>query len=107
MPRDRVLVVAATSAKQATAILHKSMDGLTDEDVRVEEMGQVIEILNGAISQRQPRLIPKERAASEKAILRALVGNPGASPSDIAQRLGVSTVDVRRVETKHRLRLPR
>jgi hypothetical protein len=104
---DRVLVVAATSAKQATAILHKNMDGLTDEDARVEEIGQVIEILNGRIRQQQPRLIPKERAASEKAIFKALVENPGDSPSGIAQRLGVSAVDVRRVETKHRLRLPR
>jgi hypothetical protein len=104
---DRVLVVAATSVKQATAILHKSMDGLTDEDARVEEIGQVIEILNGRIRQRQARQIPKERAASEEAILKALAGNHGVSPSDIAQRLGVSAVDVRRVATKHRMRLTR
>jgi hypothetical protein len=104
---DRVLVVAATSAKQATAILHKTMVGLTDDDAKAEELGQVIEILNGRIRQRQARQIPKECAASEKAILKALVGNPGASPSAIAQRLGVSAVDVRRVATKHRERLSR
>ncbi len=76
---DRVLIVAATSAKQATAILHKSIDGLTDDDARVEEMGQVIEIMNGRIRQRQARQIPQERAVPEKAILKALVGNPHIS----------------------------
>jgi len=104
---DRVLVVAASSAKQATAILHKSIDGLSDEDARVVEIGQVIEILNGRIYQRQARQIPNERAVSEKAILKALVGNHGASPNAIAQRLGVSVIDVRRVEVKHRKRLSR
>ncbi len=73
---DRILIVAATSARQATAILHKSMDGLTDDDARVEELGQVIEIMNGRIRQRQARQIPQERAVSEKAILKALAGNP-------------------------------
>jgi hypothetical protein len=102
---NRVLVVSAASAKQAMVALHKSMDGLSDEDARVEEMGQVIEILNGRIRQRQTRQIPIEREVSEKAILKALTGHPGASPAAIAQRLGVSAVDVRRVATKHRQRL--
>jgi hypothetical protein len=99
---DSVLIVAATSAKQATAILHKSIDGLTDDEARVEELGQVIEIMNGRMYQRPARKIPQERAVSEKSILKALFGNPGASPAAIAQRLGVSAVDVRRVATKHR-----
>ena len=100
-------VVSAASAKQAMVALHKSMDGLSDEDARVEEMGQVIEILNGRIRQRQTRQIPIEREVSEKAILKALTGHPGASPAAIAQRLGVSAVDVRRIATKHRKRLSR
>jgi hypothetical protein len=104
---DRVLVVAATSARQATAILHRSINGPTDDDAKAEELGQVIEILNGRIYQRQARQLPKECAASEKAILKALTRNPGASPSAIALRLGISAVDVRRVETKHRGRLSR
>jgi len=104
---DRVLIVAATSAKQATAILHKCIDGLTDDDARVEELGQVIEVSNGRILKRPVRQVPEERAVPEKAVLRALIGSPGASPASIAQRLGVSTVDVRRVATKHRERLSR
>jgi hypothetical protein len=104
---DRVLVVAATSARQATAILHRSINGLTDDDAKAEELGQVIEILNGRIYQRQARQLPKERAASERTIFNAIAGSPGASPAAIAQRLGVSAVDVRRVATKHRKRLSR
>ena len=104
---DRVLVVAATSARQATAILHKSIDGLTDDDARVEELGQVIEVSNGRIFKRQARQIPAERWVAEKAILKALMGSPGASPATIALRLRVSVVDVRRVETKHRGQLSR
>jgi hypothetical protein len=104
---DRVLVVAATSARQAAAIVHQSMTGLTDDNAKAEELGQVIEISNGRISKRPPRQTPPERAAPETAILKALAGNPGASPSTIAKRLGVSTVDVRRVATKHRKRLSR
>jgi hypothetical protein len=104
---SRVLVVAATSAKQATAILHKSIDGLTDDEARVEELGQVIEIKNGRIRQRPARKIPQGRAVSEGSILKALFGNPGASPAAIAHRLGVSVVDVRRVEAKHRGQLSR
>ncbi len=104
---DRVLVVAATSARQATAIVHQSMTGLTDLDAKAEELGQVIEISNGRISKRPPRQIPQERAVSEKVILKALAENPGASPATIAKRLGVSTVDVRRVATKHRKQLSR
>jgi hypothetical protein len=103
----RVLVVAATSAKQATAILHKSINGLTDSDAKAEELGQVIEIFNGRIRQRHARQIPQECAATEKTILKALVRNPGASPSAIALRLGVSAVDVRRVSTKHRRQISR
>lgn len=52
-------------------------------------------------------VIPKERAASETAILKALTGNPGASPAAIALRLRVSVVDVRRVATKYRGQLSR
>jgi hypothetical protein len=102
----RVLVVAASSAKQAMVVLQRNMDGFSvDDDAKVEELGQVIEILNGRIFHRQARQIPQERAASDKAILKALTRNPGARPGDIAQRLGVSTVDVRRVSTKHRMLL--
>ncbi len=104
---DRVLVVAATSARQATAILHQSLTGLTDDNAKAEELGQVIEITSGRISKRPPRQIPPERAATENAILKALAGSPRASPATIAKQLGVSTVDVRRVATKHRKRLSR
>ena len=93
-----ILIVAATSMKKATDVLSKN--GVSEFDL--EELGQLVEISNGRICKRQARQIPNERAASEKAILKALVGHPGASPAAIAQRLGVSAVDVRRVATKHR-----
>jgi hypothetical protein len=104
---DRVIVVAATSAKQAMVVLHKSMEPLSDDDAKVEELGQVIEIVNGRICKRPARQPPEERGVPEKAVLRALIGSPRASPAAIAQRLGVSIVDVRRVETKHRGQLSR
>jgi hypothetical protein len=99
--RDRVLVIAASSAKQAIAALNRGMFGLTDDDAKVEELGQVIEIQGGRVQQRRPRQIDNENTVPEKVILKALIGSPEASPRDIAQRFGVSPVDVRRVATKH------
>lgn len=99
---DRTLVVAATSAKQAIAALHRGMFGLTTDDSKVEELGQVVEIQDGRIRQRRPRQVDNGNNVPEKTILKTLAGAPGASPHDIAQRLGISPVDVRRVATKHR-----
>jgi hypothetical protein len=105
---NRVLVVAATSAKHAIAILQKNMVGVADDaNQHVEEIGQVIEIPDGHVWRRPAPQVPKERAASETAILKALTGNPGASPAAIALRLRVSVVDVRRVATKYRGQLSR
>jgi hypothetical protein len=98
-----ILIVAATSIKQATDVLSKN--GVSEFDL--EELGQLVEISSGSVVRRPVPRVYKERAASEKAILKALAGNPGASPSAIAQRLGISSVDVRRVATKHRERLSR
>jgi hypothetical protein len=98
---DQVLIVAATSLKQAMAALHSGRFGLTD-DAKLEELGQVIEIQNGRIQQRQVRQLDNENTVPEKKILKALIGSPGANPGDIAKRFGVSPVDVRRVATKHR-----
>jgi hypothetical protein len=104
----RVLIVAATSAKHAIATTHKGMVGLGDDaDLEVEEIGTVIEIPDGYAWLTPIPQVPKERAASDRAIFKALAGSPGASPAAIALRLGVSVVDVRRVETQHRGRLSR
>lgn len=99
---DRIVIVAATSERQAVAALHKYGHDLADEEARVEELGQVIEIQSGRIRQRQVRQVRNEITVPESAILKALASAPGASPHDIANRLGVSPVDVRRVATKHR-----
>lgn len=104
---DRTLVVAAYSAKRAIATLQRGMFGLNDDRPRVEELGQVIEIQGGRISQRRVRQFDIGNTVPERTILRALTDSPDASPGQIAQRLGVSVVDVRRVETKHRGRLSR
>lgn len=104
----RVLIVAATSAKHAIAAIHKGMVGLADNaDLNVKEIGQVIEIEDGHVWLTPAPQVPKERAASDRTMLNALARTPGASPAAIALRLGVSVVDVRRVETKHRGRLSR
>ena len=103
---DRILVVAATSLRQAAATLQKSVVGLADDaDLGVEEIGQVIEISNGCICKRPERRIPKKSAVSEAAILKALTRKPRNSPRAIAQQLGISVVDVRRVETRFRKQL--
>jgi hypothetical protein len=104
----RVLIVAASSAKHAIAAIHKGMVGLADDaDLNVKEIGQVIEIEDGHVWLTPGPQVPKERAASDRTMLKALAGTPGASPAAIALRLGVSVVDVRRVEARHRGQLSR
>ncbi len=98
---NRILIVAANSIKHATDILAKN--GVSEYDI--EELGQLAEISSGSVTRRTAQQIPQKRAASEDAILKALTGHPGALPSDIAKRLGVSAVDVRRVAIKHRKNL--
>lgn len=99
----RILIIAATSIKQATDVLSKN--GVSEYDV--EELGQLVEISSGSVVRRPAPQVYKESGASEDTILKALIGDRRASPAAIAQRLGVSAVDVRRVETKHRKRLSR
>jgi hypothetical protein len=99
---DRILIVAASSAKQAIAALQRGMFGSEYDHLKVEELGQVIEIQGGRISQRRVRQFDTGNTVPERTILRALTDSPDASPGQIAKRLGVSAVDVRRVATKHR-----
>jgi hypothetical protein len=103
---ERVLIVAATSAKQAVETLAKSFVCLS-EDSRptVEELGQVLEVPRSHIWKRPVRQIPKRPVSSNGAMLKALVGNRGASAADIAKQLGASVVAVRRVATRHRMQL--